>query len=112
MEFISVLLVGIILATGQKCLLQLHQLARTGLEHRNRQPLSRMEYMIQVKHAISAHRTVNGSEDCLYLGLFSRPWSLPQPLHPVMILYFGGGFVEGGSSFIIPPAGYPMIYPH
>lgn len=55
-------------------------------------------------------RTVNGSEDCLYLGLFSRPWSLPQPLHPVIIVYFGGGFIEGGSSFIIPPAGYPMLY--
>lgn len=27
---------------------------------------------------------VNGSEDCLYLGLYSRPWTKSQPLKPVV----------------------------
>lgn len=43
-------------ATRQKYLLQLHQFTRTGLEHRNRQFLLQMEYIIQVKRTIPAHR--------------------------------------------------------
>ncbi|TVY82677.1 Carboxylesterase patB [Lachnellula suecica] len=54
-------------------------------------------------------RTVNGSEDCLYLGLYSRPWTASQPLRPVVVVYFGGGFIEGGGSFSIPPSGYPVL---
>ncbi|EMC92889.1 hypothetical protein BAUCODRAFT_142432 [Baudoinia panamericana UAMH 10762] len=54
-------------------------------------------------------RTVNGSEDCLYLGLYGRPWSTGQPLRPVVVVFFGGGFIEGGGSFTIPPAGYPVL---
>ncbi|KUJ22560.1 carboxylesterase [Mollisia scopiformis] len=54
-------------------------------------------------------RTVNGSEDCLYLGLYSRPWSTPQPLRPVVVVYFGGAFIEGGGSFTLPPASYPVL---
>ena len=52
---------------------------------------------------------MNGSEDCLYLGLYSRPWSPPQPLRPVVVVYFGGAFIEGGGSFALPPAGYPIL---
>ncbi|TVY41690.1 putative secreted lipase [Lachnellula occidentalis] len=54
-------------------------------------------------------RTVNGSEDCLYLGLYSRPWTTAQPLRPVIVVYYGGGFIQGGGSFSIPPAGYPVL---
>lgn len=52
---------------------------------------------------------VNGSEDCLYLGLYSRPWTPSQPLRPVVVVFFGGAFIEGGGSFSIPPAGYPVL---
>jgi carboxylesterase type B len=48
-------------------------------------------------------------EDCLYLGLFSRPWSPTQPLRPVVVFYFGGGFFEGGGSFSIPLTGYQVL---
>jgi len=54
-------------------------------------------------------RTVNGTEDCLYLGLYSRPWSSGQPLKPVVVVFFGGAFIEGGGSFSIPPSGYPVL---
>ncbi|KAK5132177.1 hypothetical protein LTR08_009300 [Meristemomyces frigidus] len=54
-------------------------------------------------------RTVNGTEDCLYLGLYGRPWSTGQPLRPVVVVFFGGAFIEGGGSFSIPPAGYPVL---
>ncbi|KAF4550056.1 Carboxylesterase-like protein 19 [Elsinoe fawcettii] len=54
-------------------------------------------------------RTVNGSEDCLYLGLYSRQWSKGQPLRPVLVNFYGGGFIQGGGSFSIPPAAYPIL---
>jgi carboxylesterase type B len=43
------------------------------------------------------------------LGLYSRPWTDNQPLRPVVVVYYGGGFIEGGGSFSIPPAGYPVL---
>ncbi|KAI9710349.1 MAG: hypothetical protein M1820_002844 [Bogoriella megaspora] len=51
----------------------------------------------------------NGSEDCLYLGLYSRPWTQSQPLRPVVVAYFGGGFIQGGGSFNIPHSAYPIL---
>jgi hypothetical protein len=54
-------------------------------------------------------RAVNGTEDCLYLGLYSRPWSPSQALRPVVVVFYGGGFIEGGGSFTLPPAGYPVL---
>ncbi|KAK4553523.1 hypothetical protein LTR86_009319 [Recurvomyces mirabilis] len=54
-------------------------------------------------------RTVNGTEDCLYLGLYGRPWTQGQSLRPVVVVFFGGGFIEGGGSFDLPPAGYPVL---
>lgn len=54
-------------------------------------------------------RTVNGSEDCLYLGLYSRPWSLGQPLRPVVVVFYGGAYIQGDASFTIPPSAYPIL---
>jgi carboxylesterase type B len=56
-------------------------------------------------------RTVNGSEDCLYLGVYSRPWSAPQPLRPVLVTFYGGGFIRGdaASAMTIPPSGFPVL---
>ncbi|KFY76095.1 hypothetical protein V499_04110 [Pseudogymnoascus sp. VKM F-103] len=53
--------------------------------------------------------TVSGTEDCLYLGLYSRPWDASQPLRPVVVVYYGGAFIQGGGSFTLPPAGYPIL---
>jgi carboxylesterase type B len=50
-------------------------------------------------------RTVNGSEDCLCLGLYSRPWTK----RPVSVTFHGGAFVEGSASFTIPPPAYPVL---
>lgn len=54
-------------------------------------------------------RTVNGSEDCLYLGLYGRPWTVGQPLRPVVVTFYGGAFIQGDAYFTIPPAGYPTL---
>lgn len=52
---------------------------------------------------------VNGSEDCLYLGLYSRPWDASQPLRPVVVVYYGGAFIQGSAAFTLPPSGYPVL---
>ncbi|KAI1312579.1 carboxylesterase [Xylaria venustula] len=56
-------------------------------------------------------RTVNGSEDCLYLGLYSRPWKNDEdePLRPVIVTFYGGGFIQGSASFTLPPSAYPIL---
>lgn len=54
-------------------------------------------------------RTVNGSEDCLYLGLYSRPWTKAQPLRPVVVVFYGGGFIQGSAYFSVPPPGAYVI---
>ncbi|KAJ8120810.1 hypothetical protein ONZ43_g2578 [Nemania bipapillata] len=54
-------------------------------------------------------RTVNGSEDCLYLGLYSRPWIEGAPLRPVVVTFYGGGFIQGSASFTLPPSAYPIL---
>ncbi|KAJ5805675.1 uncharacterized protein N7503_003277 [Penicillium pulvis] len=55
-------------------------------------------------------RTVNGSEDCLYLGLFSRPWDSSQDVkRPVLVVFYGGAFIEGDALFGIPPNSYPVL---
>lgn len=54
-------------------------------------------------------RTVNGSEDCLYLGLYSRPWTRGQPLRPVVVVFYGGAFIQGSAYFSIPPPAYPIL---
>ncbi|KAK3329637.1 carboxylesterase [Apodospora peruviana] len=55
-------------------------------------------------------RTANGSEDCLYLGLYSRPWKVGQPLRPVVVVFYGGGFIRGSALFAsLPPSAYPVL---
>lgn len=54
-------------------------------------------------------RTVNGSEDCLYLGLYSRPWTKGEPLRPVVVVFYGGAFIQGSAYFSIPPPAYPIL---
>jgi carboxylesterase type B len=53
------------------------------------------------------------TEDCLYLGLYARPWTssstaLPK-LRPVVVFFHGGGFIRGGGSFGLPPSGFPTL---
>lgn len=54
-------------------------------------------------------RSVNGSEDCLYLGLYSRPWQQGQKLRPVLLTFYGGGFIRGSAEFDMPPSGFPVL---
>ena len=56
-------------------------------------------------------RTVNGSEDCLYLGLFSRPWDDTAKLikRPVLVVFYGGAFIQGSASFTLPPSSFPVL---
>ncbi|KAI0189344.1 carboxylesterase [Xylaria flabelliformis] len=54
-------------------------------------------------------RAVNGSEDCLYLGLYGRPWTRDAPLRPVVVTFYGGGFIQGSASFTLPPSAYPIL---
>ena len=54
-------------------------------------------------------RSVNGSEDCLYLGVYSRPWAATQALRPVLLTLYGGGFVRGNAAFDVPPSGFPVL---
>lgn len=55
-------------------------------------------------------RTVNGSEDCLYLGIFSRPWDQSKDIRrPVLVVFFGGAFIEGSAAFTMPPSSFPVL---
>lgn len=54
-------------------------------------------------------RNVNGSEDCLYLGLYSRPWTMSVAKRPVVVFFYGGAFIQGSASFSMPPPGYPTL---
>lgn len=54
-------------------------------------------------------RTVNGSEDCLYLGLYGRPWTAGQSLRPVVVVFYGGAYIQGSAAFTIPPSAYPIL---
>lgn len=45
----------------------------------------------------------------MYLGLFSRPWEATQPLRPVVVVYYGGAFIQGSAAFTLPPSAYPIL---
>lgn len=53
-----------------------------------------------------------GSEDCLYLTVYGRPWTeeQQQPLRPVVVTFYGGGFTAGSASLEgLPPPAYPIL---
>ncbi|KAK6581324.1 hypothetical protein PZA11_006015 [Diplocarpon coronariae] len=72
-------------------------------------PITNGTYDSNQPFELCPQRTVNGTEDCLYLGLYSRPWTPSQPLRPVVVFFHGGAFIQGGGSFSIPPPGYPVL---
>ena len=72
-------------------------------------PITNGTYNSNQAFDMCPQRTVNGSEDCLYLGLYSRPWSSGGRLRPVVVVFYGGGFIQGSASFSIPPSGYPVL---
>ncbi|EJT78596.1 hypothetical protein GGTG_03695 [Gaeumannomyces tritici R3-111a-1] len=61
------------------------------------------------RFSMCPQRETSGSEDCLYLGLYSRPWTRGQPLRPVVVVFYGGGFVRGSASFEPRPSLYPVL---
>ena len=77
-------------------------------------PITNGTYDTDQPFDMCPQRTVNGSEDCLYLGVYSRPW-IPstnhskKPLRPVLLTFYGGGFIQGSASFTIPPSGFPVL---
>lgn len=50
----------------------------------------------------------NSSEDCLYLGVYSRPW-VEGAKRAVVVEIHGGAYAAGLASFNIPPFGYPTL---
>jgi carboxylesterase type B len=58
-------------------------------------------------------RENSGSEDCLYLGIYSRPWTNGTALRPVLVTFYGGGFIRGSATFDVtpsaPPSGFPVL---
>jgi carboxylesterase type B len=54
-------------------------------------------------------RAANGTEDCLFLGLYSRPWTAPAPKRPVVVFFYGGAFIQGSASMAMPPSAYPIL---
>ncbi|KAI5781275.1 carboxylesterase [Geopyxis carbonaria] len=54
-------------------------------------------------------RASNGSEDCLYLALYARPWSAPAKKRPVMLFFYGGAFIQGNVQLSLPPSSYPVL---
>ncbi|KAF1348698.1 carboxylesterase [Delphinella strobiligena] len=72
-------------------------------------PITNGTYDSTQSFELCPQRTVSGSEDCLYLGLYGRPWTEGQALGPVVVNFYGGGFIEGNAYFTIPPAGFPTL---
>ncbi|ERS99866.1 hypothetical protein HMPREF1624_03232 [Sporothrix schenckii ATCC 58251] len=58
-------------------------------------------------------REASGDEDCLYLGVYGRPWTTAERranrLRPVVVVFFGGGFIRGSAALGLPPAAYPVL---
>lgn len=46
-------------------------------------------------------RETSGDEDCLYLGLYGRPWTAEgqraNRVRPVVVVFHGGGFIRGSG---------------
>ncbi len=54
-------------------------------------------------------REAAGQEDCLYLGVYGRPWPPSAPLRPVVVVFYGGGFIRGSAELGTPPSAYPVL---
>ncbi|KAL1888192.1 hypothetical protein Sste5346_009730 [Sporothrix stenoceras] len=54
-------------------------------------------------------REASGDEDCLYLGLYGRPWTMGHRLRPVVVVFYGGGFIRGSAELSMPPSAYPVL---
>jgi carboxylesterase type B len=52
---------------------------------------------------------VNGSEDCLYLGVYSSPWTEGDALRPVLVEFSSGGFVQGAASTNAPGPSFATL---
>ena len=50
-----------------------------------------------------------GSEDCLYLGVYSRPWVNGTDLRPVVVVFHGGAYVAGSGRLTFPPSGFATL---
>lgn len=72
-------------------------------------PITNGTYDSTQEFDMCPQRTVNGSEDCLYLGLYSRPWTDLNTKRPVVVFFFGGAYIEGDAAFGIPPSGYTTL---
>ncbi|KAF3769304.1 alpha/beta-hydrolase [Cryphonectria parasitica EP155] len=54
----------------------------------------------------------SGSEDCLYLGIYTRPWNANDTLRPVVVVFHGGAYMYAGSAPSLnqlSPFGYPAL---
>ncbi|KAF1365802.1 alpha/beta-hydrolase [Lizonia empirigonia] len=60
-------------------------------------PITNDTYETDRDFDMCPQRTVNGSEDCLYVGVYSRAWQAGQTPRP------------GSAAFSIPPSGYPVL---
>ncbi|KAI9734506.1 MAG: hypothetical protein M1834_002106 [Cirrosporium novae-zelandiae] len=76
-------------------------------------PVTNGTYDTDQDFDMCAQRTVNGSEDCLYLGLYSRPWDMSstqnETKRPVLVAFYGGAFIQGSASFTMPPPAFPIL---
>ncbi|RPB04337.1 alpha/beta-hydrolase [Choiromyces venosus 120613-1] len=54
-------------------------------------------------------RTVNVSEDCLYLELYGCGTFKPNAKKPVVVWLYGGGYIQGGGATSPPPFVYPTL---
>ncbi|KAF9886570.1 hypothetical protein FE257_011342 [Aspergillus nanangensis] len=77
-------------------------------------PITNGIYNTDQSFDMCPQRTVNGSEDCLYLGLFSLPWTPTTTKHnktkrPVLVVFYGGAFIQGSASFTMPPSSFPVL---
>ncbi|KAF7189465.1 Carboxylesterase patB [Pseudocercospora fuligena] len=72
-------------------------------------PITNGTYDSSKTFDMCVQRTTNGTEDCLYLGLYGRPWKQGQSLRPVVVVWHGGAFIQGSATFTIPPSAYPIL---
>ncbi|CRG82784.1 hypothetical protein PISL3812_00130 [Talaromyces islandicus] len=76
--------------------------------HHNKNEL----YITDQDFDMCPQRNTSGSEDCLYLSVYSRPWTTEQNLtrrdddtgRPVLVNFYGGAFIEGSATWTLAAA--------